>query len=359
VFRYALERWTPDSYEIVVFHDGGLSGEQNKLIANLQEYAENPEGCTTNITVTVARTDKKLDKNLRQLFNPEPTATASRGASAQKPPSLPWMVIRYPESTNIKANIYAGPLDGAVLKAVFDSPLRRTLTEKLMRGETAVWILVECGDKQKDDRAADWLRRHLAELEKTLKLPELTDSPKDKLRIDVALKIEFSLLRLSRTDPAEKHLVAMLLGMEDDLESSKEPIVYPVFGRGLALWAIMGKGINADNIDRAAKFLVGPCSCEIKAQNPGVDLLLTADWAERLTGQFTKALELPPLTGLHGETSQASSDVPTTGTTPEAPDRRESAPNSVLWRNVAIALAALVAALLIASVFVFARRGRT
>jgi hypothetical protein len=343
VFRYALERWSPDAYEIVVFHDGALSAEHTKLLANLQDYADEPD-CPTNITLTVARVDKKHATDLKQLLD------------AQKSSSLPWMVVRYPEPANIKANVYAGPLDGAVLKEVFDSPLRRALTEKLLRGETAVWILVESGDKQKDDAAADWLRRHLAELEKTLKLPELTSSPKDKLRTDVALKIEFSLLRLSRTDPAEKHLVAMLLGMEEDLASRPEPIVYPVFGRGLALWAIMGKGINADNVDRAAKFLVGPCSCEIKAQNPGVDLLLTADWEERLTGQFTKAPELPPLTGLHMETAPATNDVSTVSAAGEAPHEPESASNFIFWRNVILALSALLVLLLVGSMAVYIRR---
>ena len=42
--------------------------------------------------------------------------------------------------------------------------------------------------------------------------------------------------------------------------------------------ALVGAGITAENIKDAAAFLAGPCSCEVKRDNPGVDLLLTAEW---------------------------------------------------------------------------------
>ena len=38
------------------------------------------------------------------------------------------------------------------------------------------------------------------------------------------------------------------------------------------------KDITADNLKEAARFLTGPCTCKVKEQNPGVDLLVLADW---------------------------------------------------------------------------------
>jgi hypothetical protein len=32
VFRYALERWVADNYELVVFHQGGLGEEQQRML---------------------------------------------------------------------------------------------------------------------------------------------------------------------------------------------------------------------------------------------------------------------------------------------------------------------------------------
>src|SRR5262249_24346302 len=142
VFRYALERWAPDSYELVVFHDGTFSPEQKKLLASLQEYVDRPEGCPTSMTLAVVDTRKKMDEELARVFD------------AQVELKLPWMVVRYPHSANIRAEVYAGPLDSARLKKLLDCPARRVLAEKLLRGQTAVWIMIESGNKQKDDETA-------------------------------------------------------------------------------------------------------------------------------------------------------------------------------------------------------------
>jgi hypothetical protein len=84
-------------------------------------------------------------------------------------------------------------------------------------------------------------------------------------------------LRVPRND-AEQALVAMLIGSEPDLAERSDPMVFPVFGRGRALLPLIGAGITAKNIHDSAAFLAGPCSCEVKEQNPGFDLLLAADW---------------------------------------------------------------------------------
>ncbi|MHC4680903.1 MAG: hypothetical protein ACYTEK_19655, partial [Planctomycetota bacterium] len=93
------------------------------------------------------------------------------------------------------------------------------------------------------------------------------------------LSFEFSTLSLSRSDPNEQFLLAMLLNSEPDLdEYAGEPILFPVFGRGRALYALVGEGINTDNIREAVGFLTGPCGCEVKMLNPGVDLLMAFNW---------------------------------------------------------------------------------
>ena len=55
-----------------------------------------------------------------------------------------------------------------------------------------------------------------------------------------ALKVAFSLQRVSRVDPGETLLAHCLLGTEDDLEDTREPMAFPVFGRGRALLALVG-----------------------------------------------------------------------------------------------------------------------
>ncbi|NBU42089.1 MAG: hypothetical protein EBS51_15080 [Planctomycetia bacterium] len=41
----------------------------------------------------------------------------------------------------------------------------------------------------------------------------------------------------------------------------------------------MGRGITPENIEDAHTFITGACSCVVKEQNPGFDLLLDVDWA--------------------------------------------------------------------------------
>ena len=52
--------------------------------------------------------------------------------------------------------------------------------------------------------------------------------------------------------------------------------------------ALVGKGINNDMIDDACTFLSGPCSCQVKRQNPGFDILTSVNWDELLEEQIEK-----------------------------------------------------------------------
>ena len=77
-------------------------------------------------------------------------------------------------------------------------------------------------------------------------------------------------------------------------------MVFPIFGRGRVLYALVGKGIRADNLGEAARFLIGSCSCQIKEQNPGVDLILSADWKKLLKTDKLLDEELPKLSDIEG-----------------------------------------------------------
>jgi hypothetical protein len=148
-------------------------------------------------------------------------------------------------------------------------------------GDSAVWVLLASGDAAKDAAAEQLLQAEVERLAKGLKLPELTAAPEEQPagKANRPLRLAFSVLRVGRTDPAEEMLVRMLINTEDDLPGRSDPMVFPLFGRGRAMPALVGAGITPENIKDAATFLAGPCSCEVKRDNPGVDLLLTADWA--------------------------------------------------------------------------------
>jgi hypothetical protein len=77
------------------------------------------------------------------------------------------------------------------------------------------------------------------------------------------------------------------------------PIVFPMFGRGRVLDALIGPQIDKDVIEDACAFLIGPCSCIVKNQNPGIDMVMAVDWEAALSGQKSAIpkVDPPPLTG--------------------------------------------------------------
>lgn len=268
VFRFALERWRPDPYRVVLFHRGELSAAERELIRPLDEQQSKR---LANLAVRTVDLDDKESSS-------EEAAKDRALFQALGEPALPWLVIEYPTHLQIPKPAWAGPLSAEMVAATIESPIRRELAGRLAEGETAVWLVLESGEASKDEAVVVLLEEQLRKLEKELELPELTTSPDDALATTLPLQLKFSMLRVPRDVAAEHALVAMLIGSEPDLAERSDPMVFPVFGKGRALLPLIGAGISPKNIHDAAAFLAGPCSCEVKEQNPGFDLLLAVDW---------------------------------------------------------------------------------
>jgi hypothetical protein len=104
----------------------------------------------------------------------------------------------------------------------------------------------------------------------------------------IPLRIEFSVVRLDRNDAREAFLLGSLMKSEADLDAT-QPMAFPVFGRGRVLYALVGDGIMAETTDTACQFIAGPCSCQVKNQNPGFDLLINSDWDNVVAGSVISA----------------------------------------------------------------------
>ncbi|TXT52733.1 MAG: Uncharacterized protein FD140_276 [Limisphaerales bacterium] len=285
VFRYALEKWPPDTYRATVFHRGPLSPAQEALARDLTR-----DGLAGRLHANVSLQTVDLAQN------PAPELLALWQQLGT--PTLPWLIVRYPQASRLPDHIVSGPLTEATLKQAFDSPARQEITRRLGHGDSAVWVLLEIGDRKRDDDTTKLIETRLNYLAGVLKLPaiEAQDIAAGLVTVpEGGLKLAFSLLRVSRTDPAEAAFIQMLLGSEADLREIKEPILFPVFGRGRALYALAGKGISHETLDEAATFLIGKCSCQVKELNPGVDLLLAANWDKLVKAQIATDQSLPTL----------------------------------------------------------------
>jgi len=310
VYRYALERWAADPYGALVYHQGALDADQQKLVNRLSSITRAATE-VVNLESHVVDLESEQDPQLLELWKKQRYATP------------PWVMLYYPRQSGLRDIVWSGPLNQTTVDRLIDSPARREIASRLLSEDSAVWVLIETGEKDRDEAAAKLLNERLARLETELKLPKILaqDVAEGLLNIpENELKISFSSLRISRADEAESIFLDQLLGMESDLRELREPIVFPVFGRGRALYALAGGGINAENIGEAASFLIGPCSCQVKDQNPGVDVLMAVDWDQRVRVETDLAKELPPLSGFLAP--------PTAEEPGPAPETAESMPSS-------------------------------
>jgi hypothetical protein len=293
VFRYALEHWQPDPYVAFVFYRGELTPEQTAVVESMQTKSVDGAPIANLFVKSVnLDTDLEQDENLRAIWE------------ANQSESLPHLVLQSPPKWGPSQTVWSGNLSAGNSKLLMESPVRKKIKQGLISGDSIVWVLLECGDKQKDDLAFALLNTEMKLLQAKLKLPEVVDADRGELTVaPESLKIAFSAVRVSKQDVAEKPLVEMLLGVEEDLrdeEYRNRPMVFPVFGRGRALYALVGDGITSDLIEETGQFLTGACQCTVKQQNPGVDLLMNVEW-DRFV-EPTEALDaaLPPLAGFSG-----------------------------------------------------------
>jgi len=261
LFRWALERWPADRYAAVVRFNGTLAPEDEAAVAAIEKSG-------ANVRVERVGGAKRAD--------------------------LPWLEVAYPAGP--RPLLWSGRLGTSAIDTLLDSPARRELLHRLLKGESAVWVLVECGDKSKDDAAAALLESTLGELEKSLALPELREAPEDELtNKTVPLTLDFSVLRISRADAREAMLVRMLLRSERGLAERREPLAFPVFGRGRAL---AGTEVSAENVKRVAASLIAACANGAKGAAGGFDLLMTADWTGLVGEVPGKVTEIPASSAL-------------------------------------------------------------
>lgn len=137
------------------------------------------------------------------------------------------------------------------------SPLREKIAAELLAGKLSVIIYLKTENKEKDDKGLLTLKK------------ALDSSPFGRI---------ITVVELSRKSKEELHFVSMLLNVEDDLKGIQEPMVFGVFGRFKALEPLLGKGITEENIGLMIDFLTAECSCLIKDDLPGTDILFTDKW---------------------------------------------------------------------------------
>jgi hypothetical protein len=282
VFRYALERWPADGYTVLVYHKGPLAPADQRLADELASFAR-----TQPVNAQVLRVD----------LAGEPTRGQRDIWEAQHGATLPWIVVRAPRDQEPADRAWAGPLTARDVKRLYTSPARKEIVKRLTAGDSVVWAFVPGGERKPDADALALLNTAVADLAKTLTLPDPTDLSAGGVAPPAPvppLKLAFSTLTVP---PGQDEDIFLGILRHSDPDSAKltGPTVYPVFGQGRSLAVLGGKGLNKETYQAAAEYLIGACSCQVKEQNPGHDLLVTADWDALIVHGVVKDPDLPLL----------------------------------------------------------------
>jgi len=189
VFRYALERWRPDRYDVIVFHRGPFAPQDRAVVDGLERRAS---GETAGCNYVVRLVD---------LQGPPDEAMPLLGKARATSP-LPWVVLRSPARGQPEASVWSGRLSEAAAELLIDSPVRREIAKRIVGGQAEVWVLLESGSREKDDATYALLQAELCKLEKILKPPSPGLGLEAEDEIGPVPQVTFSVVRVSRSDPA-------------------------------------------------------------------------------------------------------------------------------------------------------------
>ncbi len=278
VFRYALERWKPDACEVIVLHDGSLTPSQTATLRKWESMSStNPDGRAAagnaNVKIIRANVADNSDTEFHELWQ-----------DLKGDHQLPYVLVRTKLGRGSAINHWHGTLDQAEKTSLFDSPARQEIKRRLLAGHSVVWLLIESSDEQRTTAARDLAELEFKSLSQQIQLPEGVGLPGSELYAEVPLVVRFSLLEIDPADPKEQFLVSLLTGIRKQAHENGEPLLVPVFGRGRALEVIPANNASSHLMEDLTLFLSGACSCQVKEQNPGFDLLINADWDTELFG---------------------------------------------------------------------------
>ncbi|MFK8114675.1 MAG: hypothetical protein AB8B91_20910 [Rubripirellula sp.] len=282
VFRYALERWRPDQCEVVVFHDGPLSTNQRSLLQRIPDFGSG----SARASIKIITSDlTQSDAPNRELWEQ---------IKSNHEVQLPYVVLRTQISRGRLVNGWHGPLDSQQesLSKVFQSPARSELSRRLLAGHSIVWLMIASKDAKRNEATRQQLEDGFGSLANKVKMPEGIGLPGSELHSEIPLLLRYSVLEIDRDDDSESFLVQLFSGFHPQAFEQGQPLVVPVFGRGRALEVIPAGDLNPRLMEDLTVFLSGACSCQVKDQNPGFDLLLTVDWDTELFGE---GVEPPPV----------------------------------------------------------------
>jgi len=268
VYRYAMYRWQPAPYEVYFFHDQPATEQDQRVQELLTEFER---GGDSRANVAHIPVNISEDPELASVPPDVKKAWLDR-----EDKSLPSYFISTPYGVGISFE----QLDEAKVRSLVESPARKSLAAQLETGKLGVFIMLSGKDAAESEATESILNGLVEEVQQgkvSLYVSPAQGTPETEAKATTPTN-ELGFIKIDRDDAEEQWFVRSLLAMEPDLAAEERPMVFLVYGRARALLPYIGKGITRENLIREIEFISGACSCTVKEQNPGVDLLVRYDW---------------------------------------------------------------------------------
>lgn len=235
VSEWVLLNSVPDKYMLVYFHEKEISETVKKQHSEIENGFK-----TANILLKTMQRDE-LEKPYYALY--------------------------------FNNRLISENIDENQLEKLTFSPLRETVANELMKGKLCVMLYLKCGIPEKDEKGLEVAKNSVAA------------SP----FADV-----ITVLELDRKSSEENQFVSLLLNVEDDLNEINEPMLFGVFGKFRTLEPLLAKGISPENISLMIDFFTADCSCLIKDDLPGRNILYNGNWESPQTALVNKIIDANP-----------------------------------------------------------------
>jgi len=265
VYRYAMYNWSPHPYYVVYLYRGEIAEADREVNQALSALVDAPK---VPLNLEVLTYD--LDDPIPLEEFPDPVRLVLRRHEQDE---VPKHIVISPQA----GEIFDGRLTLADVAALTDSPARQVIRDHLDAGAPSVLVIL-----YPDGETSDPPIRPI--VEEVVRRAAQGQIEPDQLGVQPGeeavppLPFELGVVEVRRDDLAEAWLVRMLLDVEPDLAERTEPMVFAIYGRARAMPPYIGRGISADNLAECLSFVIGACSCQVKEQNPGLDLMVQADW---------------------------------------------------------------------------------
>lgn len=279
VYRFAMYNWDRTPYVIYYLHQGQIPAGDEKVNEGIRKLAKASPAANVEL-VTI---DTSVATPLEGV--PAPLRDEAAYVLEQHKDAKAGMYVVYSPLSN---EIYAGAMKAEDVALLAESPARKKMTAMLAGGKAAVMLLVLGKDAEANAKAEKECQKVIKAASEGLitgddgAIPGLVDLDPSGAGPDAeeeeSNKIEVGLVTLSRDDPKERWLLRSLMHVEEELLGRTEAMVFTIYGRGRANLPNIGSGIEEKLLADQIRFVMGPCSCQVKRGNPGMDLITSVDW---------------------------------------------------------------------------------